>query len=158
MLMKNVISILGVLFYSAIASAQYTEANLEGKEWVLTQESDIASMVDMTISFKNGMRICYAKLHASATDTTTIYVQNTIQKYYLSDRQEYSFDESKWRKKSTGVYIITQDLNYMEKSSAEKIVELTNTKIALLLLLSNKKEKGAVRIGKEPTIDYFIAK
>ena len=157
MLMKNVISILGVLFYSAIASAQYTEANLEGKEWVLTQESDIASMVDMTISFKNGMRICYAKLHASATDTTTIYVQNTIQKYYLSDQQEDFFDESKCGKGGTGCYIIVQDLNDKKKATTDKIEKLTKSDMVLQYILP-KTEKGVVRIGKDLSKDFFKRK
>lgn len=94
--MKNIISILCVLFYSVTASAQYTEADLEGGEWVLTKESDIATMLDITMSFKDGKMMNYSILHASATDTTTIYVQNTIQKYYLSDKQEDVFDETKF--------------------------------------------------------------
>ena len=157
MLMKNIFLILEILLSALITSAQYKESDLEGGTWVLTKESDIAAMLDITMSFKNGEMKNYSILHASATDTTTIYVQNTIQKYYLSDQQEDFFDESKCGKGGTGCYIIVQDLNDKKKATTDKIEKLTKSDMVLQYILP-KTEKGVVRIGKDLSKDFFKRK
>ena len=158
MLMKNIFLTLGFLLSALITSAQYKESDLEGGTWVLTKESDIAAMLDITISFKNGEMFCFSKLHASATDTTTIYTEKTIHQYYLSDHQEDFFDETKFQKNRKGIYIIISNPNDKTKASAEKIEELTPSKMTLQPLRTLKREEGVVYIGCPPTPTYYVRK
>lgn len=136
MLMKNIFLTLGFLLSAIITSAQYKEADLEGKEWITSEENDFNNIMTITRVFTSNT------LH----ETVEIKGTNTSKseqeyKWYLSNKTEDSFDENKIGKNTTGNYLVIRNFN--NSAFVCKIVELTTEKMIIL----PATQKNSIRIA-----------
>ena len=136
MLMKNIFLILEILLSALITSAQYKESDLEGKEWITSEENEFNNIVTITRVFTSNT--LYETVEIKGINKSK---SEQEYKWYLSNKIEDTFDENKIAQNTTGNYLVIKNFN--NSAFVCKIIELTNEKMIIL----PSTQKNSIRIA-----------